>query len=579
GLQQPTGNWTNGFGYDAARRLTSVTSPAGTFSYAYDPIRQMKPGGIALPTSSYVTNTYDPVARVLSTLLVKSTGSTLDGASYGYNVGGQRTSFTNAAGAYVDYAYDPIGQLMVATSSTSSQDRGYLYDAAWNLQQLTNNGSVKTYTVNGLNELTAIGSTSYSYDENVSPTATTTATSTSTNTYDAENRLIAAEETTVPPKLTTFIYDGLGRLRAQSQWVWTNSGGGGGDGDVEPNGSGGGGSGAWVLTNALYYVYDGTRVIEERNVNNAPTNAYTWGPDLSGTVEGAGGIGGMLARSSGYSSGNFTSNAYYHADGNGNITYLEDSSQDLAASYEYDPYGNTLSSSGPLASANTHRFSSKEYMSSVGLYYYLYRFYDPSLQRWPNRDPLGDQGFKRLTRRLGRSDPNFYRFVGNSPVMYFDKFGLETVGQSIGCGICGVSPSQAENAFHAGQSAADQYSPGRSTPENEAMRHCVASGVLATTAGCSGSQCVGDNRERFQTDFQGQSNRRMHQGINNNWVGRSCAGCQGSNASGNPGNGTSFGPYPGVAIVIPPPPPSTSLSQIVSCCQYAIESGIADPGY
>src|SRR5208282_1414049 len=413
GLQQPTGNWTNGFGYDAARRLTSVTSPAGTFSYAYDPIRQMKPGGIALPTSSYVTNTYDPVARVLSTLLVKSTGSTLDGASYGYNVAGQRTSFTNAAGAYVDYAYDPIGQLMVATSSTSSQDRGYLYDAAWNLQQLTNNGSVKTYTVNGLNELTAIGSTSYSYDENGSPTATTTAISTSTNTYDAENRLIAAEETTVPPKLTTFIYDGLGRLRAQSQWVWTNSGGGGGDGDVEPNGSGGGGSGAWVLTNALYYVYDGTRVIEERNVNNAPTNAYTWGPDLSGTVEGAGGIGGMLARSSGYSSGNFTSNAYYHADGNGNITYLEDSSQDLAASYEYDPYGNTLSSSGPLASANTHRFSSKEYMAGPGLYYYLYRFYDPSLQRWPNRDPIEEEG-----------GINLYAYVENDPVNRVDPLGL-----------------------------------------------------------------------------------------------------------------------------------------------------------
>ncbi len=32
-LQQPTGLWTNEFGYDAAKRLTSVTSPAGTFTY------------------------------------------------------------------------------------------------------------------------------------------------------------------------------------------------------------------------------------------------------------------------------------------------------------------------------------------------------------------------------------------------------------------------------------------------------------------------------------------------------------------------------------------------------------------
>src|SRR5439155_21703157 len=33
-LQQPTGTWTNGFGWDAAHRLSSVSSPAGTFSYA-----------------------------------------------------------------------------------------------------------------------------------------------------------------------------------------------------------------------------------------------------------------------------------------------------------------------------------------------------------------------------------------------------------------------------------------------------------------------------------------------------------------------------------------------------------------
>ena len=32
-LQQPAGVWTNGFWYDYAKRLTNVTSPAGTFSY------------------------------------------------------------------------------------------------------------------------------------------------------------------------------------------------------------------------------------------------------------------------------------------------------------------------------------------------------------------------------------------------------------------------------------------------------------------------------------------------------------------------------------------------------------------
>jgi RHS repeat-associated protein len=78
---------------------------------------------------------------------------------------------------------------------------------------------------------------------------------------------------------------------------------------------------------------------------------------------------------------------HYHADGNGNITYLVNSSQTIAAIYKYNPFGGTISSSGSLASANTYRFSSKQYHSNPGLYYYGYRFYDPALQRWLNRDP------------------------------------------------------------------------------------------------------------------------------------------------------------------------------------------------
>src|SRR6266700_5107248 len=35
-LAQPTGAWTNGFGYDPAKRLTNVTSQAGSFAYAYN---------------------------------------------------------------------------------------------------------------------------------------------------------------------------------------------------------------------------------------------------------------------------------------------------------------------------------------------------------------------------------------------------------------------------------------------------------------------------------------------------------------------------------------------------------------
>jgi RHS repeat-associated protein len=412
-LQQPTGSWTNGFAYDAAKRLTNVASPAGTFSYAYDALRSTLPSAVTLPNTSYITNVYDGNARMLATTLYNSAGATLDAAEYGYNVGNQRTALTNAAGTDVAYTYDAIGQLTVATSSVSAENRGYSYDAAWNLNHLTNNGVNTTFSVNDLNELTNEASTSLSYDGNGNLTLRAPSAGLGvTNYYDAENRLADVETTSnAPPDQipirTTFVYDGLGRLREQL-W-WTNSA-------VPPPPAGGGVPpplrNTWVVVGGIDYVYDGNRVIQERDFYTNPLVSYTRGNDLSGTFEGAGGIGGLLARSDVYSSGNFSRHIYYHADGNGNITYLVNSAQTLAASYRYDPFGNLTASSGGFAALNTYRFSSKEFIPSVGLYCYLYRFYDPSLQRWMNRDPIGELG-----------GLNLYRYGANSPINAIDPFG------------------------------------------------------------------------------------------------------------------------------------------------------------
>jgi YD repeat-containing protein len=194
-LQQPTEVWTNGFVWDLAGRLYSVSSPAGTFGYYYTALDSSSfpgPGWgwgsgwpyppfsgfsgrlvweLGLPNGAYITNYYDPVARELGTLLNNSGNATLDAALYGYNQGNQRTAYTNAAGAYVQYAYDPIGQLTVANSSVSSENRGYAYDAAWNLRYGTNNGVVGTYQVDVKNELTNAPSSVLAYDANGNPTA------------------------------------------------------------------------------------------------------------------------------------------------------------------------------------------------------------------------------------------------------------------------------------------------------------------------------------------------------------------------------------------------------------------------
>ena len=424
-LQQPAGVWTNKFVYDAAGRLTNVTSPAGVFAYT--------PGGassgsslvkkLALPNSSYITNTYGSAARLTGTYLDNSASSLLDSAVYGYNTASQRTAFTNAAGTYVLYSYDNIGQLKVATSSVSTENRGYTYDAAWNLNYLTNDGTLNTFTVDSQNQLTG--------DPNA-PTDTYDANGNLqirewsglllyAYTNDDENRLTWIENddygASPPLWLTQFVYDGLGRMRKRIEYTYNS-----------------GGSPVW--SSETHYIYDGNRVIQERDTNNAPTISYTRGTDLSGRLEEVGGIGGLLARSSGYSGGNWGTHYFYHADGNGNITYLVDSSQAMAATYRYDPYGNTVSSSGTQASANVYRFSSKEVHVNSGMYMYLYRFYDPSLQRWPNGDPFAELGFEAtrteplpLSRRYVdwsdlSEELNTYEFVSNTPVNQIDYLGL-----------------------------------------------------------------------------------------------------------------------------------------------------------
>jgi RHS repeat-associated protein len=217
--------------------------------------------------------------------------------------------------------------------------------------------------------------------------------------YDDENQLTSVYVTNV--WRSDFVYDGKLRRRIERDYQWNGS--------------------SWTQTNEIHFVYDGNVVIQERDANNLPKVTYTRGKDLSGKLQGAGGIGGLLARTdnSQLIVGNSLAHAFYHADGNGNVTMLINSYQAIVAKYLYDPFGNTLSLSGSLASANTYRFSSKEWNDNAGLYYYLYRFYDPMLQRWLNRDPIQEQG-----------GMNLYGYVANDPINKNDLFGLTppTVG-------------------------------------------------------------------------------------------------------------------------------------------------------
>ncbi len=204
--------------------------------------------------------------------------------------------------------------------------------------------------------------------------------------YDDENELIRVTVTNQFKK--EYVYDGKMRMRIRKEFSWNGSG--------------------WMETNEIHYIWDGNVLLQTRNSNNVPVLTFTRGQDLSDSLQGAGGIGGLLAmtESSGVSS-------YYHSDGNGNVTTLINSYQILVAKYLYGPFGDPLSEGGPKAFVNPIWFSSELYEPDTGFSHFPRRVYVPSLQRWLSRDPIQELG-----------GINLYLFVDNDPLNKFDLLGL-----------------------------------------------------------------------------------------------------------------------------------------------------------
>jgi RHS repeat-associated protein len=172
-----------------------------------------------------------------------------------------------------------------------------------------------------------------------------------------------------------------------------------------------GGSGSdYVMT----YVYSGWNKIQEtKTVGSTVTvKNFVWGLDLSQSMEGAGGIGGLVATVMPVDG--VAVSLLHTYDGNGNTSELLDSPGNVLAHYEYDAFGNTVLSSGSLASENCYRFSTKEADDESGLYYYGFRFYDPSIGRWTQRDPAGE--------RMGL---HLYAFVRNGANYKVDVLGRQ----------------------------------------------------------------------------------------------------------------------------------------------------------
>ncbi len=119
---------------------------------------------------------------------------------------------------------------------------------------------------------------------------------------------------------------------------------------------------------------------------------------------------------------NGTTEYAYLYNGQGDVTGLVDSGNNVVVSYEYDSWGkvvNTTDTSGVgIGSINPFRYRGYVYDAETGLYYVSSRYYDPEICRWINADDasyLGANG--------DFINYNLFAYCGNNPVTGYDPNG------------------------------------------------------------------------------------------------------------------------------------------------------------
>ena len=324
----------------------------------------------------------------------------------GYDLAGRPTNAVDSVSLARAYLYNRRNELAEALVGTNAF--GYAYDSIGNRMSDTLNGISRSYAANCLNQYARVDAAQMVYDAD----GNLVRDDRFAYAYDAENRMLLARP--VAPSegdlAVVNAYDHKHRRIMKRVERF--------DGEE------------WQTSETHSFAYDGSNIVLERIAfadGTTRTVEYFWGNDLSGTEQGAGGVGGLLAVSV---DGAFFIPCYDH---NGNIVCYVSESGTIAAQYVYDPYGNVIERYGTLADRFAIRFSTKYADIETGLISYLRRFYRPDHGRWLNRDPIEERGGE-----------NLYAFCGNNPILYVDVNGefflVDTlVAAAIGGVIGGVS--------------------------------------------------------------------------------------------------------------------------------------------
>jgi RHS repeat-associated protein len=335
----------------------------------------------ALENGAYTVYESDAAGQMTNIVHRKADQSTISRYTYGFDDAGQRLWVKRANGRGDIFRYDATDQLTNVlyealypdtSPSAWTNEARYAFDPAGNRTSVTftNSGTVN-YTANALNQYSAVGNTTPTYDGN----GNLTFDGAWTYTYDRENRLVQAanDQMTV-----TYRYDAFN----------------------------------WLIERAVgasvtrFYYDDQWRLIAEYDGNDALVRKYVYGPEVDEPVR--------LT-----DAGNGNTAYYYHAAALGTVTEITDATGNLVEQYRYDVYGeptiydSTFNPQPSTAIGNRLLFQGRDRDPDTSLYNFRNRYYSPMLGRFVQVDPVREKG-----------GPNLYGFAENDPINHYDRFGL-----------------------------------------------------------------------------------------------------------------------------------------------------------
>ena len=159
-----------------------------------------------------------------------------------------------------------------------------------------------------------------------------------------------------------------------------------------------------------HFLYDGWNLVAELDATGRTHRTHLWGLDLSGTQQGAGGVGGLISTAAATTD----SAIFISFDGNGNVTgELESDFGRTVTTASYDAFGNVATQTGESVSSFT--FSTKFLDSETDQPYYGFRYYSAFYGKWLSRDPIDEQGGLNLYGFIENDGPNKWDFLGWKP--------------------------------------------------------------------------------------------------------------------------------------------------------------------